>query len=241
MKTLLHIDSCREQLVRDLEGAKMDPFVDEYGVRHEFRVADEEQLDLEPASYDLVISSMSLHWVNDLPGLFARVRQALRPDGVFICSMLGGETLQELRSAFAIADQERLGGVTPHVSPFVRMRDCGSLLSSAGFALPAVDYETITTKYPDMFTLMEHLRAMGEANAALERARSVPREVFLGAAAAYQSLFGDKEGLITATFQVFYLIGWAPARSQPRPLQRGTATASLKDIDKLAGAGGDTA
>lgn len=194
-------------------------------------VADEEWLPLPKQSQDMIISSMNMHWVNDLPSMLGQCRDALKPDGVFLACMLGGDTLQELRSAFAVADTERLGGVSPHISPFAKNTDCGNLLSGAGFAIPTVDVDTVTVRYPDMYTLCEHLRGMGETNASLSRLPYVSRDVFNAAAAAYQELYADEDGLIPATFQVLYMIGWSPHSSQQKPKARGSATSKIGDLD----------
>jgi len=188
-----------------------------------------------PESVDLVISSMSAHWVNDLPGYFTSVRKSLKPDGAFLCAMLGGETLQELRSALAVAEQERIGGVRPHISPFAKIRDAGNLLQSAGFSLPTVDSESITCMYPDMFTLLDHLQGMGETNAIADISPSVnlQSDSLMAAAAAYQELYADENGLIPATFEVIYVIGWSPHESQPKGLERGSATSHLAELESL--------
>ncbi|SPQ99138.1 unnamed protein product (mitochondrion) [Plasmodiophora brassicae] len=193
--------------------------------------ADEEFLPFQPASVDMVLSSLSLHWVNELESTLAQVRQCLKPDGAFLGAILGGKTLQELRSAFAIADQERTGGVSPHISPMISPSDAGALLQHAGFVLPTIDTDIIVCQYPDMFTLMEHLEAMGANNCAVSRRPFVSRDVFTAAASAYNALYTDNEGLVRATFQVVYMIGWAPDDTkQPQPLRRGSAKASLKDL-----------
>lgn len=229
VRRIVQVDPSREALYRDVEGEPREVEA-EAGVRCELVHADlEAPLPLETGSVDLAVSCMSAHWVNDLPGLFREVRRVLRPDGAFLCAMLGGETLQELRSAMAVADQERTGGVAPHVSPFARVRDAGGLLSGAGFTLPSVDFDTIVCRYPDMFTLAAHLQGMGDSNAGLSRAPAVPRDVFLAAAAAYESMYADEEGLVPATFQVLHLIGWAPDKSQPLPKERGSAARSLAE------------
>jgi len=170
--------------------------------------------------------------VNDLPDALEQIRKALKPDGVFMGAMLGGETLQELRSCLALADTERKGGVQPHLSPFVRLKDAADLLSNAGFAIPTIDTEAITVSFPDMFTLMHHLQGMAEQNAPIGVPRS-SRDVFLAAASAYQALYADDEGVIPATFQVVYMIGWGPHESQPKPMARGGATSKLQDLDLL--------
>lgn len=232
VRRLVQVEPSEELLYRDVDGRPRS--VDADGVECELVPAgiDGERLPLESGQFDLVLSCMSAHWVNDLPGLFAEARRVLKPDGAFLCAMLGGNTLQELRSAFAVADQERSGGVAPHVSPLARLGDAGSLLSGAGFALPTVDHDTIVCRYPDMFTLTAHLHGMGEQNAGVSRAPAVSRDVFLGAAAAYDAMYADEDGLLPATFQVLHLVGWAPAGSQPKPKPRGSGKESL--IDSLA-------
>lgn len=179
VQKLIHIDSSEAMLTRAREFERSDPALYREARpippsrTHEYIHCNEEQLQLQPRSVDLVLSSMSLHWVNDLPGLFKQARTALRPDRPFLAAMLGGATLQELRSAFAVADMERHGGVMAHLSPFIKGQDCGDLLSRAGFTLPTVDTEIITCRYPDMFTLMEHLRGMGETNCVYTRPNAV--------------------------------------------------------------------
>jgi NADH dehydrogenase [ubiquinone] 1 alpha subcomplex assembly factor 5 len=170
------------------------------------------------------MSNLSLHWVNDLPGTLKSCREALRPDGVFLAAVLGGATLQELRSAFAVADNERIGGVSPHVSPFVNGGSLGELLHEAGFTLPTVDTESITVLYPDMFTLMDHLQGMGDTNCAITRPNHVPRDVSMAAAAIYDSLYRDENDMIPATFQVYYLVAWGPSETQPQPKKRGSGS-----------------
>lgn len=195
-----------------------------------YGVADEEFLPLQPNSVDLVISSMSLHWVNDLPGCLKQIHKALKPDGVFLCAMLGGETLQELRSSLALADMERLGGVRPHVSPFVRLSDCGNLLSEAGFNLPTVDSDALSVPYPDMFTLVDHLKGMAESNANIDRTLPMSKDSLLAAASIYESMYADEDGIIPATFEVMYMIGWKPHVSQQKPDRRGSAKGSIRDL-----------
>eukprot|EP00605_Chrysophyceae_sp_TOSAG23-4_P001150 GSChrysophyteH1.ASY1.ANO1.1257.1 assembled CDS len=182
-------------------------------------------------STDLVLSNLSLHWVNDLASTLVQVREVLRPDGCFIGSLLGGSTLQELRYCLYLAEQERRGGVSPHASPLITPSDMAALMQGAKFALPTIDIETVTISYPDAFTLMEHLSLMGEGTAALNRQYHVGRDTFLAAAALYQQLYGLEDGSIPATFQMIYVIGWAPHESQPSCLKRGSATHSFKDIN----------
>jgi NADH dehydrogenase [ubiquinone] 1 alpha subcomplex assembly factor 5 len=198
--------------------------------------ADEENIVLEPRSMDLVVSGLALHWVNDLPGTLKNIRRSLRPDGVFIGAMLGGNTLQELRSALVLAEEERFGGIRPHISPLANLRDVGSLMNDAGFNLVTLDVDTIECPYPDMFTLISHIQGMGESHATLSRSKSPPsKDLFIAAAAIYKELYGEhgEEGLIPATFQVIYMIGWSPHLSQAKPLERGSATVSLKDIENI--------
>ena len=193
------------------------------------RVLDDEVPRLKRESADLIVSSMNLHWVNDLPGTLASVRRALRPNGLFLGAMLGGETLAEMRSAFVLADLERRGGVAQRMSPLCSVADAGALLQAAGFALPTVDTEVVTVRYPDAWTLWHHLRAMGDSHAAINRA-CADRATLLAAASIYSEMYADADGSIPASFQIIYLTGWSPHESQQRPLARGSAEFSLKDL-----------
>ena len=195
------------------------------------RVAgDEEALPFADAGFDLVTSLLSLHWVNDLPGALTQIRRTLKPDGLFLAAMLGGDTLKELRQALAEAEIAVEGGLSPRVSPFAGVRDAGGLLQRAGFALPVVDSEKLTVVYADPFRLIADLRGMGEANAILERRRGLTRRATLLAAAdRYRKAFADADGRVGATFEVIYLTGWSPHESQPKPLRRGSAKVSLAD------------
>lgn len=193
-------------------------------------VADEEALPIAPAKVDLVLSALALHWVNDLPGTLAQIRQALRPDGLFLAAMLGGETLWQLRRALAQAESDVEGGLSPRVSPFADLRDAAGLLQRAGFAMPVADSETIDVSYPDPLALMRDLRAMAESNAVRDRRRGLARrETLTRAAAIYADRHRGVDGRIAASFEVLYLHGWAPHAEQPRPLRPGTATARLAD------------
>ena len=200
------------------------------GSQHLALAADEEWLPFSRASFDLAMTNLSLHWVNDLPGALAQIRYALKPDGLLMASMLGGETLHELRRALIEAEAEETGGASPRVSPFADVRDAGSLLQRAGFALPVVDSDVLTVTYPGALALMRDLRAMGESNAVIERTRAMTRRgVLLRAAAIYERLFADASGRIPATFQILTLTAWAPHESQPKPLRPGSAAARLAE------------
>ena len=203
-------------------------------------VADEEALPFADGAFDLILSSLALHWVNDLPGTLVQIRRALKPDGLFLAAMFGGETLKELRGALTEADLATSGGASPRVSPFAQVRDLGQLLQRAGFALPVVDADTVTVAYAEPARLLADLRGMGEANAVALRRRSFSRrQVFAQAHENYRRAAGADAadgGRVPATFQIVYLTAWAPHDSQPKPLRPGSATASLaaalKDKDK---------
>ena len=229
VKSLIQCDVALEMVVA-AEKAAMHERVTNAGLKVHSLVADEEHLPFAEESVDLALSSLSLHWVNDLPGALTQIKQSLKPDGVFIGAMLGGETLKELRSSLLLAEQEREGGVGIHISPFAQVADCGNLIQRAGFSLPTVDTDLIQVDYPDAFTLMSHLGKMGENNAAISRRPKVSRETFIAAAAIYQELYGNEDGSVPATFQVLYMIGWKPHASQPAPKKRGSATRSFKDL-----------
>ncbi len=192
--------------------------------------ADEEALPFAPASFDLVTSVLGLHWVNDLPGALIQIRRVLRPDGLFLGVLFGGDTLRELRAALLAAEAAGEGGASPRVSPFASVQDAGALLQRAGFALPVVDSETITVTWADAFALMRELRGMGETNALRARRKGFARRSTLDAAATrYREAHAGADGRIPATFQILFLTGWAPHEGQQRPLRPGSAAARLAE------------
>ncbi len=173
-------------------------------------VTDEEFLPFAERHFDLVLSCLSLHWVNDLPGALVQIRRCLKPGGLFLGAVLGGETLKELYEAFLIAEAEVEGGVSPRISPFTEIRDAGQLLQRAGFTEPVSDCDTITATYSTAFNLLTDLRNMGEANALHARRRNfTPRKTFLRMAKAYEDRFQEAASRLPATFQIIYLTGWA--------------------------------
>jgi SAM-dependent methyltransferase len=198
-------------------------------------VADEERLPFAPASFDLVVSSLGLHWVNDLIGTLIQIRSILRPDGLFLGALLGGATLTELRASLMAAETELLGGAGPRVSPFVDAIDAGALLQRSGFALPVVDTDRITVRYKQPFALMRELRAMGEASALFDAPlKPLTRRVLSRACEIYGERFAASDGRITATFEIINLTGWAPHPDQPQPLRPGSAQTRLADALRTA-------
>jgi NADH dehydrogenase [ubiquinone] 1 alpha subcomplex assembly factor 5 len=196
--------------------------------------ADEEWLPFAPASFDLVVASLSLHWVNDLPGALIQLRQALRPDGLLLASMPALGTLGELRSALTAAEAALSDGAAPRISPFPELADCARLLQRAGFALPVADIEAIRLLYASPLALLRDLQAAGESNALDKRDRRVPhRGLFPAALAALPS----DEGRCVATLQFAVMTGWAPGPGQPQPKARGSGRVSLAEA--LRGDGGD--
>jgi SAM-dependent methyltransferase len=191
--------------------------------------SDSETLPLQPESLDLAVSALAFQFVNDLPGVLAQIRRALRPDGLLLAAMLGGDTLSELRQAFAEAEAECEGGVSPRVAPFADLRDVGALLQRAGFALPVTDVDSAMVRYDNAFALMEDLRRMGATNVMVERRRTPTRvATMLRMSEIYASRFSDPDGRVYATFDIVWLSGWAPHESQPKPLRPGSARASLE-------------
>lgn len=225
IQTLLQADLSPALLARAPDGPKL--------------AVDEEFLPFAEGCLDLVLSNLSLHWVNDLPGTLLQVRRMLRPDGLFIASLLGGDTLIELRRAWMEAEIELEGGAGIHVSPFADVRDLGGLLQRAGFTLPVVDSETITVTYDNAFKLMADLRGMGEGNAVKNRRKTPARRATLmKMAECYHRLYAGEDGRIPATFQIITVTAWSPHESQPQPLKPGSATANLADfIGKDGGCG----
>lgn len=199
-------------------------------------VEPEERLPVARESADLVVSLLSMHAVNDLPGMLAQIRQALRPDGLFIGAFPGAGSLAELRESLLYAESALDSGASPRIYPFADIRDAGSLLQRTGFALPVTDMERVTVRFGTMFDLMRDLRAMGETNALAARSRKpVSRAVFLRAAEYYSRNFAGPDGRIQATFNMIWLAGWAPHPSQQRPLRPGSARASLAEtLERMA-------
>ncbi|HEV7877551.1 methyltransferase domain-containing protein [Bradyrhizobium sp.] len=187
-------------------------------------------LPLAPESIDLAVSALALQFVNDLPGVLAQIRRALKPDGLLLAAMIGGDTLTELRQSFAAAEAELEGGISPRVAPFADLRDVGALLQRAGFALPVTDVDRIVVRYDSALALMQDLRRMGATNVLVER-RHVPtrRATLLRTAQVYGERFADPDGRIRATFDLVWLSGWAPHQSQQKPLPPGSAKASLAE------------
>ena len=196
-------------------------------------VADEERLPFAPASLDLVVSSLALHWTNDFVGALIQIRQALKPDGLFVGAILGGATLTELRTALTEAELELRGGAGPRVSPFADAYDAAGLLQRAGFALPVADVDRVTVRYDHALALMGDLRAMGETSVLIEGAgRPLTRPLVARAAEIYAQRFSAADGRIPATFEILTLTGWSPHESQQQPLRPGSAKARLADALK---------
>lgn len=196
----------------------------------------DERLPLAPASLDLAVSALAFQFVNDLPGVLAQIRRALKPDGLLLAAMIGGDTLTELRQSFAAAEAECEGGISPRVAPFADLRDVGGLLQRAGLALPVTDVDRVVVRYDNAFALMADLRRMGATNVLVERRRApTPRATMLRMVELYGEQFADADGRIRATFDVIWLSGWAPHESQPKPLRPGSAQASLEAAVKKAG------
>ncbi len=192
--------------------------------------ADEEALPFRDASLDLVVSALSLQFVNDLPGVLVQIRRALKADGLFVAALIGGETLTELRQAFAAAESDIEGGASPRVAPFADVRTLGDLLRRAGFALPVADSDRYTLRYGSAFELMHDLRRMGATNALVARRRTpLRRPTLMRMAEIYARRFADPDGRVRATFEIIWLSGWVPHESQQQPLRPGSAKARLAD------------
>jgi SAM-dependent methyltransferase len=226
-KTAADIGTAGEQL-RNVLAGRVDQFT-----RIALPVIESEPLPLAPESLDLAVSALALQFVNDLPGVLAQIRRALKPDGLLLAAMIGGDTLTELRQSFAAAEAECEGGVSPRVAPSADLREVGALLQRVGFALPVTDVDRVVVRYDSAFALMADLRSMGATNILVERRRTPTRRATLvRMAQIYGERFADADGRIRATFDVIWLSGWAPHASQQQPLKPGSAKASLADAVK---------
>jgi len=212
----------------------LEKFLSSRGVKqiHTVHIENEtESLLCKPdTQYDLVISLHSMQWLNDLPGVLAQIKRLLKPDGLLLAAMIGGDTLTELRDALASAESELEGGISPRVSPFVEVRTLGSLLQRANLALPVTDIDRLTVRYKNALALMHDLRRMGATNVLIERSRKpLRRTTLLRAAEIYRERYADADGRVRATFEILWLSGWAPHESQQQPLKPGSAKARLAD------------
>lgn len=233
------VDSCPEMLNRDKDEAFVSQFPGKV-IRHlvedeEVAIQQENDELLATDQYDAVVSNLSLHWINDLPQTLANINRVLKPDGFFMGTIIGGDTLYELRTSLQLAELERKGGMSPRVSPLVHLNDVGSLLNRAGFSMLTIDSEDIVVGgFPDIVSLMEDLQSMGEQNSVLSRPSYLPRDVLLAANEIYKALHGEmgENGEVTlpATFSVIFVIGWKKSENQPQPLKRGSGQINLKDV-----------
>jgi SAM-dependent methyltransferase len=191
---------------------------------------DEEQLPFSDHALDMAVSALSLHFANDLPGALIQIRRALKPDGVFLGAVLGGDTLVELREVLTVAESEIEGGASPRVIPFADVRDYGGLLQRAGFSLPVTDADIFTVTYLSMFELMHDIRGMGASNMLTARSRKpLRRDTLFRAAELYAQRYPADGGRIRATFEIIHMSGWSPHENQPQPLRPGSATNRLAD------------
>lgn len=194
-------------------------------------IANEDALPFAPMSFDMVVSPLSLQWINDLPGTLLQIRQSLKPDGAFVAAILGGETLAELRHVFLLAEEELYGGASPRVAPFADVRDMGNLLQRAGFTLPVTDRDVLKVRYPSALHLMKELQAMGASNVLMNRSRTHnSKALFQRVNELYKEHYSDDDGRIFASFEIIHLMGWAPHPDQQQPLRPGSAMVNLKDV-----------
>lgn len=230
----LEILSYRFPRILQIGGAAAGPWSSREGTQEtalETELLHSEFLDTQENSVDAVIANLSLHAINDLVGVLIQIRRALKPDGLFIATLPGAQTLQELRQVLAETESELTGGITPRIAPFLEVRDAGNLLTRAGFALPVVDATSLTITYPTLFALLHELRDSGEANMLSARTRRfTPRNFFVQAAKRYAAQHSDADGYIRATAEILTLTAWKPAATQQQPAQRGSGKKHFSEI-----------
>lgn len=220
------VDTSAAMLYRDQD----EPWNKQISITREV-LPSPEYVPYEANTFDLVFSSHSLHWINNLPSVLTQINNILKPDCPFIAAMPGGDTLFELRGSLQLAEMERYGGIGTHVSPLADVRDVGNLLNRAGFKLLTVDVDDIIVDYPSTLHLMQDLQSMGESNAALKRTPGpISKDVLLATEAIYKELYGNEDGTIPATFRTIYMIGWKEGEGQAKPLPRGSGEINIKDF-----------
>ena len=194
-------------------------------------ISDESTLILRPLDYDLVLHTLCLHWANDPVGQLIQCRRALKPDGLFLCALLGGKTLNQLRDSLSIAEAKLYGGLSNRFSPMAEIREVGNILQRAGFSLPVADSIKLDVSYRSIYHLIHDLRNMGETNALSERNKGFSKaKLFVEAAKIYQRKYKSRENGIIASFEIIFLAGWAPDASQPQPLTPGSKATPLSDV-----------
>ncbi len=211
-------------------GSKAGLWAEMLGLPEIQSVEDRDVLHLEANSHDLTVHALALHWANDPVGQLVQMRRALKPDGLMIAAMFGGQTLNELRASLAEAETAIEGGLSPRIAPMGEIRELGGLIQRAGFALPVADSVNLTVTYETPLHLMRDLRAMGETNVMHARRKTpLRRETLMRAMDIYAEHFAEADGRIPATFEIVFLTGWAPSDTQQQPLRPGSAKARLAD------------
>ena len=194
-----------------------------------FLILDEENLPFKNRQFNLVFSNLYLHWANDLYKVLNEIYRILKPDGLFLCTVFGSETLNELKYSLCSAEDKISKSISPRVSPFLRLQDAGTLLQKSGFQLPVIDKDTIKIYYDDIFSLMKDLKGMGESNSLINRKKTfTTKKLFSLANKIYKNKFSTKKK-IYATFEILYFIGWTKHTSQQKPKSPGSAKKKLAD------------
>ena len=195
-----------------------------------FLILDEENLPFNNKQFNLVFSNLYLHWSNDLFKVLNEIYRTLKPDGLFLCSIFGSETLNELKYSLCSAEDKISKSISPRVSPFIRLQDAGVLLQKVGFQLPVIDKDNIKIFYDDIFFLMKDLKGMGESNSLIDRKKNfTTKKLFSVANEIYKKKF-SKNKKIYATFEILYFIGWSTHSSQQKPKRPGSAKKRLADV-----------
>ena len=184
-------------------------------------------------AYDFLLSLFELQSDDNIPETLMRFREHLAPDGLLLIAFLGGETLTELRQSLYAADQQILGGATARVYPMVDYSQAAMLLGRTGLALPVVDMDRVTVHYAQLKSLVSDLRDLGLTNVLAARdTHPLTRNWRAALEAAYAAHFSRDDGKLKATFEIVWMTGWAPHKSQQKPLKPGSAKMRLADALK---------
>ncbi len=170
---------------------------------------DVELVSTEGKKFDLIVSNLNFHFINDIPAFLISVKNALKEGGVFLASFFGEENLSELAHVLHKSEMEIYGGVSPRMAPTIDVKTAAMLLQKAGFNSPISDFEKIEVEYQNPIDLLKDLKFMGQGNVLHKRSRRFFSKRFLNKICEnYFKLYQIKNSKISASFEIVTILGW---------------------------------